>query len=111
MNPRCNHCGRFYRYEDGDQYTHFGGAADLEPPDPIFMCPACSKRDEDEQVARGYPDDAWMHSQSQRNAAKRLGFIAIAPRGAGWTQWHKASEPLPEGYERVGSAEEATRAA
>ena len=96
--PKCSLCGRFYRYEDGDEYTCFGGSADLEPPDPTFMCPRCSQQDEDDQVARGYPDNAWMKSKSQRRAAARLGWKEAGPKTAGWSEWWNPKNPLPDGW-------------
>jgi hypothetical protein len=43
-NPRCEGCNRFMSWNDvaaGVEYTPFGGALDLEPPDPRNLHAAC----------------------------------------------------------------------
>lgn len=38
----CGHCGRFVPFRQADRYVPWGGAADLEPPDDVVLCPSCA---------------------------------------------------------------------
>ena len=95
---KCGMCGRFTSYEKSDQYAPFGSCADIDPPEIIFMCPKCSKEDEEDQIKSGIPWSNWIVSQSSKNAAKKLGYWLAGPKGAAWATFYKLNKPLPEGY-------------
>lgn len=95
---RCDLCGLFCSWKGMDEYTNWGSSSDLEPPDPVRFCAACSRRLEREMVRRGYPDNTWMKSRAACRAAKKLGFALAGPEGAAWSDWRKKTEPLPATY-------------
>ena len=96
----CDCCGRFMSFSnpENDEYTNFGNCGDTEPPDPVDMCPACSKDDELDMIKRGCIRNHWVPSKADRRAAKVLEFAQAGLKGAAWSCWFKKSEPLPEGY-------------
>ena len=69
--PKCCYCGRFVRW-DADVSSPFGGALDVDPPDPEHYCPGCAKRLEDEAVAKGGLSPNWIPAEWERRAAKRM---------------------------------------
>jgi hypothetical protein len=83
---------------ENDEYTNFGGYGDTEPPDPVDMCPACSKDDELDMIRRDCIRNRWLPSKADRRAAKVLGFAEAGPKGAAWSNWFKKSKPLPKDY-------------
>ena len=98
VNPKCDYCGRFYKWEDGDEYTRFGRCDELEPPDPTFLCGTCAENGYRGSLADGRPEDAWRLAKYMRRAAKKLGFVRATPKGAVWGQWFREGT-VPDGYE------------
>lgn len=98
--PRCGRCGLFCRVHD--EYTHFGGSADLEPPDPIYLCERCSKEIEQQMVeGTDYPARPhlpWRFGACHRRALTRLGMVVAGPEHAAWAEafW---PDKVPPGYE------------
>jgi hypothetical protein len=43
MNIQCNNCGKFCRPVDSGVY--YGGYLDIEPPDPLYFCKKCVKKE------------------------------------------------------------------
>ena len=97
---RCCVCGRFVKW-NADSSTYFGGATDLEPPDPLFYCHRCAKREEQLTVVRGYVCNChWIKPDWERRAAKSLGYVECQVKGAAWTVWYPGNA-IPPGYQVV----------
>ncbi len=65
---RCDHCGHFMG-RVFDQYTNYGSATDLEPPDAVFVCEACHWRELITMVEREWTFKTWRASDAQRMGA------------------------------------------
>lgn len=48
----CGHCGRFVPSRQADRYAPWGGAADLEPPDDVWLCQPCAAEGYQRVLAR-----------------------------------------------------------
>jgi hypothetical protein len=99
--PKCHDCGRFYRWEDGDEYTDFGSMQDLGLPDPTLLCAKCSKAREDaavDQIKRpAKPYIPWRLGRCHRNVVKRLGMVLAGPPKASWCKaWWP--DDVPDGW-------------
>jgi hypothetical protein len=99
MPLRCDFCGKFVSYKNFDEYTDFGECTDPEPPDPIVLCPKCSKKKEDAMVAIAHVCGVWIYGKCHRRAAKRLGFRRCGPRYAAWYYFRNPADELPRDWE------------
>ncbi len=79
----CGSCGKFVGYQNYVTYTLYGGACDLEPPDPEFECLPCW----DEQ------DNKWRELTRRVSwrgpSIVRNGRGSIEPKSGGkkWLRW------------------------
>jgi hypothetical protein len=73
-NPLCGHCGHFTSW-DSDNYTNYGTAEMMEPPDPIYLCARCVAVEIAEAMERGRLWDAhWRPARWEYDVARVLGF-------------------------------------
>lgn len=96
---RCGVCGKFIR-RPYDQYTPFGAACDLEPPDPVFLCRKCARAEEREAVKTGRFPTHWLPAAWEARAAKKLGYVRAGPPGAAWAHWY-APNDIPDAYAAI----------
>jgi hypothetical protein len=102
MSYNCDLCGRFIGWDTCDEWTEFGSAADLEPPDPVIVCRFCAKSEEDRIVEKTHkparPHIPWRLAKFHRRAVLRLGMVLAGPKMAAWCEafW---PDQVPDDYE------------
>ena len=95
---RCRYCGRFIGYNsEYDEYTNWGYAADLEPPDPVLMCMACVEKEKAFYKEQGTVPTYWYNPQWVYELAEELGWVKAGPPGASWGIFFP-QDKVPERY-------------
>ena len=83
--PKCGHCREFCVIADA--YTPFGDYENIEPPNEVILCAACTEELEIHYIKYAYVTNHWEKAECGRRMAKRLGLVEAGPRGAAWSVW------------------------
>ena len=67
---KCEDCGRFVRLEDATVFVPYGGALDMEPPEPVTLC---GDHTVDPRIVWRFDARSW---------AQRQRMIPVAHRGS-----------------------------
>ena len=93
----CGGCGRFAPW-GADTFTPYGGALDVDPPEPVPLCRRCCVEDYRKAVRDRRLPSHWIPARWEYRAAKKIGFVRAGPKGAAWAHWF-APSAVPAGYE------------
>jgi len=96
-NPHCCICGRYCRF-DSDYSIPFTSGEAVYPPSEEYYCVRCAEKEKQYHIQAGWIPPNWHKAKWEFEVAEVLGFVLIKLVGAAWSLWHKASEPIPDGY-------------